>query len=178
MGGIKSCDLNRSHHLMKKKKCWYEICIALAQKRLNITLSPDHCWHLKKDFPIYDISVVENQIVTSIMSLFSHAQRQTLGYRVCLFCILCIIFAILSASTAQWLLERSHMIPHLPMAGWMCKNVSEFTKSQQKVSESKFRHLHLCILWLFLFVYLHLSAFSFYTRSHSERGTENGDTLQ
>lgn len=42
------------------------------------------------------------------------------------------------------------MIPHLPMAGWMCKDLSEFTKSQQKVSES--------ILWLFfspISIFLH-----------------------
>ncbi len=41
MGGIKLCDLNRSHHFIKKT-CWYGICLAQAQKHLNITLSPDH----------------------------------------------------------------------------------------------------------------------------------------
>ncbi len=41
MGGIKLCDLNRSHHFIKKT-CWYGICLAQAQRHLNITLSPDH----------------------------------------------------------------------------------------------------------------------------------------
>lgn len=121
MGGVESCDLNRSHHFIKKTY-WYEICLAQAQKYLNITLSLDHCWHQKK-YPIYDISVDENQILTSVMSFYHTPSGRNC---VCLFCkyntFRCMkmlsfwsqkkiavirkdfsIFAFLSASTAKWL---------------------------------------------------------------------------
>lgn len=181
-----------------KKNCWYEICLAQAQKHLDITLSLDHCWHQKKEYPIYDISVDENQIVTSIMSFFTYPAAETLyayfanithlGVWKCFHFGLrkknaairkyFSIFAFLSASTAKWLLERSHMIPHLQWQG-ECANIYLSLPSHSKRSVEVNSGI---FIYVFCDYYLHLSssffsAFTVYTRSHSDIESENVNTL-
>ncbi len=140
--------------LHKLKNIWILHCLRITPASKEISNLWHLCWW--------------NQIFTSIISFFHIPSGRNF---VCLFCKyntfrcmkmlsfwsqkkkcshqkrfqhLCIPLCI----NSQVITIKVSYDSSFTVAGRMCKYLSEFTKSQQKVSGSKFRHLHLCILWL------------------------------